>query len=58
MEDGDNKVEIELGKDRKSYAGIPEADFVVSTILLIFILCMYTRARVIHIHKICILLFP
>ncbi|XP_011162559.1 prefoldin subunit 3 [Solenopsis invicta] len=28
MEDGDNKVEIELGKDRKSYAGIPEADFV------------------------------
>ena len=30
MEDGDNKVEIELGKDRKSYAGIPEADFVVS----------------------------
>jgi len=40
MEDGDNKVEIELGKDRKSYAGIPEADFVVSAILLIFILRM------------------
>lgn len=32
MEAGDNKVEIELGKDRKSYAGIPEADFVVSVI--------------------------
>ena len=31
MEAGDNK-EIELGKDRKSYAGIPEADFVVSMI--------------------------
>ncbi|EFN79350.1 Prefoldin subunit 3 [Harpegnathos saltator] len=28
MEDGDNKVEVELGKDKKSYAGIPEADFV------------------------------
>jgi len=32
MEAGDNKVEIELSKDRKSYAGIPEADFVVSVI--------------------------
>lgn len=32
MEDGDNKVEVELSKDKKSYAGIPEADFVVSTI--------------------------
>lgn len=32
MEDGDNKVEIEMGKDRKSYAGIPEADFVASAI--------------------------
>ncbi|XP_077261115.1 prefoldin subunit mgr [Temnothorax americanus] len=28
MEVGDNKVENEIGKDRKSYAGIPEADFV------------------------------
>lgn len=28
----DNKMEIELSKDRKSYAGIPEADFVVSVI--------------------------
>ncbi|EZA49770.1 hypothetical protein DMN91_003343 [Ooceraea biroi] len=28
MEVGDNKVEDELGKDKKSYAGIPEADFV------------------------------
>ncbi|KAL6267649.1 LOW QUALITY PROTEIN: prefoldin subunit 3 [Pogonomyrmex barbatus] len=28
MEDGDNKVEIEINEDRKSYAGIPEADFV------------------------------
>lgn len=32
MEGGDNKVEIEIGKDKKSYAGIPEADFVVSAI--------------------------
>lgn len=30
MEDGENKVELEMDKDRKSYAGIPEADFVVS----------------------------
>ncbi|KAG7201764.1 hypothetical protein KM043_004485 [Ampulex compressa] len=28
MEDGDNKVDVELGKEKKSYAGIPEADFV------------------------------
>lgn len=28
MEDGENKVELEMDKDRKSYAGIPEADFV------------------------------
>lgn len=28
----DNKMEIELSKDRKSYAGIPEADFVVGVI--------------------------
>lgn len=28
----DNKMEIELSGDRKSYAGIPEADFVVSVI--------------------------
>lgn len=34
MEGGDNKVEIEMGKDRKSYAGIPEADFVVSATLI------------------------
>jgi len=42
MED-DNKVEIEIGKDRKSYAGIPEADFVVSD-LLIFSLRVCARA--------------
>lgn len=31
MEDGDNKLVTELSKDKKSYAGIPEADFVVIT---------------------------
>lgn len=28
----DKKIEVESGKDKKSYAGIPEADFVVSII--------------------------
>jgi hypothetical protein len=32
MDVSDNKVECELGKDRKSYVGIPEADFVVSMV--------------------------
>lgn len=31
MEDGD-KVDVALNKEKKSYAGIPEADFVVSTL--------------------------
>lgn len=49
MEDGDNKVEIELGKDRKSYAGIPEADFVVSATSWYLI---YVHVHVIHIREI------
>ncbi|XP_033340131.1 prefoldin subunit mgr [Megalopta genalis] len=28
MEDGDNKADVGLDKEKKSYAGIPEADFV------------------------------
>lgn len=29
MEEGDKNLDTKLGKDKKSYAGIPEADFVV-----------------------------
>lgn len=30
MEDGENKADVGLDKEKKSYAGIPEAEFVVS----------------------------
>lgn len=37
MEDGDNKIMSELSDDKKSFAGIPEAAFVVIIYLFIFI---------------------
>lgn len=36
MEDGDNKIMSELSDDKKSFAGIPEADFVVIIYLFIY----------------------
>lgn len=37
MEESKNKLDIEIESQKKSYAGIPEADFVVSIITIIII---------------------
>ena len=36
MEEGDNKVDAESNETKKSYAGIPEAEFVVIIIMKLF----------------------
>lgn len=42
MEESKNKLDIEIESQKKSYAGIPEADFVVSIFIIIIISHRFT----------------